>query len=76
MRVCCKSEELGGVDNTQVLSSFIISNVSAHLGVVFGEKIDYNTTLRVGHSQIGRNAVIHTLNGKTTKFTNIDSQFP
>jgi len=53
------SEELGDVDNIQVLTViFIISNISAHFGVIFSEKVEYNTSLKVSHSQI---AIINTL---------------
>jgi len=53
---------------------FIVSNVSAHFGVIFSEKVDYNTSLKVSQSQIGRNAIINTLR-ENKEVHNIDSQF-
>jgi len=48
-------------DNTQMLPSFIVSNVSAYFGVILSEKVEYNTSLKISHSQSDRNAVINML---------------
>ena len=56
------SEELGDVDNTQVLMIVFIYYIE-RFGSLWSlqRKLDCNTTLRVSHSQIGRNAIVHTL---------------